>query len=90
MSEWVDAKTLQENLQSLGFILKSGQTWNGKGSWEMKGVLTRWQSEMSYGDLKERKRRLREEKWDRRRETAGDGATSRSVKAFQFRNNGNA
>ena len=38
-----------------------------------------------------RERRLGEEKWDKGgREAAGDGATSRSVKAFEFGNIGNA
>ena len=40
---------------------------------------------MSQGDLWGRKRNLGEEKLDRGgREAAGDGATGRSVKVFQF------
>ena len=46
---------------------------------------------MSQGDLYGRKRSLVEEKRDKgEREAAGDGATSRSVEAFQFSNIGNA
>ena len=40
---------------------------------------------MSQGDLQGRERSLGEKKWDRGgREAAGDGATCRSVEAFQF------
>ena len=46
---------------------------------------------MSQCDSQEKKRILKEEKWDRgRREAAGDGATSHPVKAFQFGGIGSA
>ena len=47
MSGWVDAKALQDDLQSLGFTPKSGQTWDGKGGWETKSPLMRKKSEVS-------------------------------------------
>ena len=44
---------------------------------------------MSQGDLEGKRRRLSEEKRDwRGRKATGDGATSRSVKTFQFGNIG--
>ena len=46
---------------------------------------------MSQGDSKGRQRSVGEKKWDRgAREAAGDDAASRSVKAFQFGDIGNA
>ena len=46
---------------------------------------------MSQGDSKGRQRDLGEKKWDRGgREAAGNGATGRSVEAFQFGEIGSA
>ena len=46
---------------------------------------------MSQGDSQGRKRDLGEKKWDRGgREATGDGATGRSVEAFQFGEIGDA
>ena len=47
MSGWVDAKALQDDLQSFGFTSSLAKP---EGGWETKSPLIRWKSEMSQGD----------------------------------------
>ena len=46
----MDAKALQDDLQSLGFTSSLANSEIGKGGWETKGPLIRKKGEMSQGD----------------------------------------
>ena len=91
MSGWVDARALQENLQSLSFTPSLA-----KPEMEKEFGRRRARSQDEKGKRVRVTRRGGKEALERRsgmrggRKAAGDGATSRSVKAFQFGYIGNA